>query len=236
MLEETISYDCDGIESEAFFARPEGDGPFPGVMLAHAWMGVHDETRDKARAMAKAGYAAFCADVYGKGNRATDIPGAQALMNPLASDRGGALARRLRASLAAFQSHASVDATRVAAVGHCFGGLCVLDMVRMGADIRAAVSVHGILAAQSFDGAEPNAKVLALHGYDDPMAPPDAMAAFCAEMTSFGLDWQLHAFGGTQHAFTNPDAANDELGLIYNESAARRSQVMILEFLREVLA
>src|SRR5690606_39705227 len=68
-----------------------------------------------------------------------------------------------------------------------------------------------------------SAKVLALHGNDDPLAPPDDVRAFQEEMTRAGADWQLHIYGGTQHAFTNPKAANPDAGLVYHPVAERRA-------------
>jgi dienelactone hydrolase len=77
--------------------------------------------------------------------------------------------------------------------------------------------------------------VLALHGHDDPMVAMDTAVAFGKEMTGAGVDWQLHVFGRTKHAFTNPHASDHGRGTVYNEDANRRSWSMISNFLEEVL-
>ena len=160
------------------------------MVVCHAWKGPGSFERERAEELAEMGFAVLVADVYG-GQRAKDNDEAAALMNPLMEDRGGVLKDRLHASVAALQSHELVDASRCAAIGYCFGGLCVLDLARSGADLRAVVSFHGLLAGHEF-GATPVASVLACHGWDDPMATPEAVVQFGAEMTKIGADWQLH--------------------------------------------
>jgi dienelactone hydrolase len=129
-----------------------------------------------------------------------------------------------------------VDPRRIAAMGFCFGGLCVLDLARSGADLRGVVSFHGLLTPP-----EPHpqytilAKVLVLHGFDDPMAPPEQVVALGLELTEAGADWQIHAYGNTLHAFTNPRANDPGFGTVYNETADRRSWRSLREFLAEVL-
>ncbi len=129
-----------------------------------------------------------------------------------------------------------VDARRVAAMGYCFGGMCVLDLARSGADVRGVVSIHGLLKPNGLPPAKNiPAKVLILHGYDDPMAPPEDVLAIGKEFTQVGADWQLHAYGGTMHSFTNPAANNPAAGMKYNEKAQRRSWHSLIQHLDEVL-
>jgi dienelactone hydrolase len=98
------------------------------------------------------------------------------------------------------------------------------------------ISVHGLLKPTGQPNAAPiSAKVLALHGYDDPMAPPDDVLAFGREFTAAQADWQLHAYGNTVHAFTNPEATDGKGGLLYSASADRRSWHSLMQFLDEVL-
>lgn len=235
MSERTVNYLVDGETFEGFVAVPEGAGPFPGVLICHAWMGQGAFERDKARALAALGYVALAADVYGTGNRATDADGARALMGPLVGDRTGALKNRLHASVSALAGLPEVDSAKMSAIGYCFGGLCVLDLARSGAPLVSVVSFHGNLSPQDFeyDGARP--KVLVCHGYDDPMVVPETMVGFCDEMKGLGVDWMLHAYGGTVHSFTNPAANNPTFGTVYNEAADRRSWWALQGFLSETL-
>lgn len=213
-------------------SRPE---PLPAVLISHAWGGRDEFVERKARRLAWNGYAAFALDVYGKGKRGRSVEENQALMMPFMQDRA-LLARRMNAALATVKGLPQVDPRRVAAMGFCFGGLCVLDLARSGADVRGVVSFHGLLKPNSLPSpAKIPAKILMLHGYDDPMAPPDDVHAVAREFTQAGADWQLHAYGNTVHAFTNP-AANDRAhGMVYNDSADRRSWHTLMEFLGEVL-
>ncbi len=208
----------------------------PGVLVAHAWGGANEFTSAKAEALAKLGYVGFALDVYGVGRRGSSPEENMALMQPFLDDRR-LLRRRMAAALAALRGHHLVDPGRVAAIGFCFGGLCVLDLARSGADVRGVVSFHGLLAAAEGLKTEPiQAKVLALHGHEDPLVSDLELQAFTGEMTSAGADWQLHQYGSTMHAFTNPEASDPASGMQYNQDAERRSLASMESFLKEVLA
>ena len=128
-----------------------------------------------------------------------------------------------------------VDGSRLAATGYCFGGLCVLDLARTGRDFRGAVSFHGLFNSPGNTGGNAiNAKVLALHGWDDPMVPPESVVELASEMTAAGADWQIHAYGHTAHGFTNPKANMPDHGLFYQADADRRSWQALECFLREL--
>ena len=130
-----------------------------------------------------------------------------------------------------------VDADRLGAIGFCFGGLCVLDIARTGADLKGVASFHGLFEAPgNTSGNRIRSKVLALHGWDDPLAPPDSVLALSKELTGMGADWQIHAYGNTLHAFTNPAANDKDAGTVYNDNANRRSWVAMRDFLAEVFA
>lgn len=215
-------------------AWDDARAPAPVVLVAHAWAGRGDFERDKAQMLAELGYVGFAVDMYGKGLTGSTTEECSALMTPVVSDRAG-LQRRIKAGLDTARAQPEVSGP-AAAIGFCFGGLCVLDLARSGADVAGVVSFHGLLMApDNLDAPDVKAKVLALHGYDDPMATPDSMLAFTREMTAAGADWQLHAYGLTQHAFTNPAANDPELGTVYNPTAERRAIAAMRDFLAEAL-
>lgn len=219
---------------EAYVADP-GGGKRPCVLVAHQWAGQSDHERGKADAFAAAGYVGIAIDVYGKGDRGEPMADNSALMNPFLADRAK-LRQRLLAAVAMAKAHPSVDEGRIAMIGYCFGGLCALDIARSGtADIRGAVSLHGIFPPPNI-GAQPRiaSKILVLHGWADPMAPPADVVALATELTDAGADWQLHAYGHTMHAFTAPAANAPESGIKYDEAADRRSSASTLAFLEEV--
>ena len=223
---------------EAYVALPAGDGPHSCVLVAHQWSGQSDHERATADKLAALGYAGIAIDVYGKGNRgASDSSDHSALMMPWAANRA-ALRQRLMAAVAFAAGHAAIDASRIAIMGYCFGGLCALDVARSGTtDVKGAVSVHGVFGAPDI-GPQANiiSKVLILHGWADPMAKPADVDMIANELTAAKADWQLHAYGHAMHAFTALDANMPERGMKYDANADRRSWAATTAFLAEVLA
>lgn len=236
IVERAVEYRDGDTPLEGLLCHDESrPAPLPAVLIAHAWAGRDEFVARKARRLAWHGYAAFCLDMYGKGVRGRSAAENGALMTPFMRDRA-LLARRMQSALAALRAQPGIDAGRVAAMGFCFGGLCVLDLARSGADVRGVVSFHGLLKPTGLANAAPiSAKILALHGYDDPLAPPEEVAAFGREFTAAQADWQLHAYGNTVHAFTNPEATDGAGGLLYSDKADRRSWHSLIQFLDEVL-
>lgn len=226
---------------EGFLALPAKpharDGRTPIVLVAHAW-GGHDEfAREKAHMLAELGYIGFAIDVYGKGRRGGSPDESSQLMAPWIEDRA-ALRRRLLAAIEAARHIEGGDPERLGVIGFCFGGLCAFDLARANAPgLRAAVGFHALFMPPGLGAQESiRAKVLALHGYDDPMAKPDAMVGFADEMTRAHADWQVVAYGGTGHAFTNPHAHDHASGLFYREIIARRAFSAMRDLLAEALA
>jgi len=224
-----------GASFEAFVIDG-GSGPRPTVLLTHDWSAFNDGMRQVARKIAALGYTAFGLDLYGVGRRGDELGDNTHLMQPLLDDRG-LIRRRLLAGLAAARAHAAVAPDRLAVLGYCFGGLCALDLARADPDgLRAAISVHGVLTPPS-EAPSPaiRASVMALHGWEDPVAPRADFAAFADEMTASGADWHAQVYGHAMHAFTFPRADMPERGIAYNEAAAVRAEHAIAHFLRDRL-
>jgi dienelactone hydrolase len=206
----------------------------PGVIVSHAWGGRGEHEENRAERLAELGYVGFAADLYGKGVRGSTKEENAALMQPLLEDRT-MLQRRMRLGLEQLRKQKEVDSARIAAMGFCFGGLCVLDLARTGADIGGVASFHGLFGRPgNTDGNRIAAKVLVLHGWDDPMAPPDQVLGLAEELTSMGADWQIHAYGNTMHAFTNAGANDPEFGTVYSADADHRSWQSLQLFLAEI--
>lgn len=238
ITEKTIEYQDATHTYEGFVAMPKSASakkPVPGVLVIHNWFGVSDETRSKARELARLGYVAFATDIYGKGIRPTTPAEAGKLATQYKSDRKLYRAH-LALGLKTLESIPGVRAGAVAAIGYCFGGTGVIELARSGADIRGVVSFHGGLdSPDPSAGKNIHARVLALHGADDPYVPATDLAAFESEMRTHGVDWQLVKFGGAVHSFTDRGAGNDpSKGAAYNESADRRSWEIMRGFLNEI--
>lgn len=194
------------------------------VVLTHDWSGLTAPTKRLAARYAALGYACFALDVYGKGVRGDPVGDNSNLMNPLIEDRA-LLQRRLLAGYDAAQRFPGVDGERMSVVGYCFGGTCALDLARGNPpNLKAAVSFHGGLKSPNPGGDHPiSASILLLHGWDDPMAPPEDVLEIADELTAAGADWQLHVYGHAQHAFTFEDANFPERGIVYDRKADERS-------------
>ena len=223
---------CKGI----YFTPAQVNGSLPVILVAPAWDGLNQEVRDKAAKLADAGYIAFAIDLLGEGKTMTDMADLMPTLTPFFENRGMLLERMLAAVTAASKIPGA-DLSRIGAIGYCFGGTAVLDLARAGSDpIKGVVSFHGGLEGNMLDNPTTlSAKVLVLHGEDDPLVPPEQVAAFKAEMTEKQADWQLHAYGHTMHAFTRPQANDPAFGAVYNRSADERSWQAMLNFFEEVL-
>jgi dienelactone hydrolase len=178
----------------------------------------------------------FAVDLYGRGVLGSSPEENADLMAPLMADRA-LLQARISLAIEVLREQPEVDPARVAAMGYCFGGLCVLDLARTGSDVQGVVSFHGMLGAPRNNPARKiRARVLCLHGYDDPMAPPQHLLDLATELTEAGADWQVHAYGNTVHAFSNPAADNPTMGTVYSPTADRRSWRALQDFLEEILS
>lgn len=206
----------------------------PAVIVAHDWSGRGEFACQKATQLATMGYVGFALDMFGQARLGATTEEKSALIEPIMANQA-LLRARVTAALHAVCSMPEVDKQRIAIIGFCFGGLCALELARSGADIKGAVSFHGLLHKPgTMESGIIKAKILALHGYDDPMAKPEVAHAFCQEMTAAKVDWQMHMYGLVQHAFTNPHAHDTQLGLIYNAGAAKRSWLAMTNFLQEI--
>ncbi len=205
----------------------------PLVLVAHDWSGRNEFSEGKAEKLAELGYIGFALDMYGKGKRGHTTEEKVALMQPLMEDRQ-LLQRRITAALHCAQQLELVDTQKIAAMGYCFGGLCALDLARSGADINGVVSFHGLLNPPPHKNQMIKAKILVLHGHDDPMVTPDNVLAFENEMTEATVDWQVNVYSHTKHAFANPMANDPVLGTIYNPVADKRSWIAAKNFFIEV--
>lgn len=210
-------------------------GKRPGVLVVHQWKGLGDYEKKRAEMLAKMGYTVFAVDIYGKGVRPQTQPEAAAMAGKFRGDRP-LLRARVAAGLEVLKKHDRTDAKRVAAIGYCFGGTTVLELARSGADVAGVVSFHGGLNTPTPDDIKKfKGKVLALHGADDPFVPPKEVAAFEDEMRAGGVDWQIVAYGGAVHSFTDWNAGSDNsTGAAYNKSADERSWAAMKNFFAEI--
>lgn len=207
----------------------------PAILIAHDWTGRNEFACLKAEKLASLGYVGFAVDMYGNAQLGKDNDEKSSLMKPLIEDRT-LLSTRINAAYDAVKKLPQVDSNKIFVMGYCFGGLCALDLARSGAKLLGAISFHGLLTAPENNSENILAKILVLHGYDDPMVPLSQVETFANEMNSKSVDWQIHMYGNTMHAFTNPLANDPKFGTVYDKQADQRSWQALCQFLNENLS
>ena len=222
---------------EGYFAVPDDleGNQRPGILLIHDWTGLQEYARQRARQLAALGYVVFAADIYGKGVRPSNLRECGVQAGIYRGDRA-LFRRRLNAALEILKSHDKCNAARLGAIGYCFGGTGVVELLRSGADVDGVVSFHGGLDSPApEDGQHIKGKILVLHGADDPFVSPQNIEAFIAEMNRWKVDWQMISYSGAVHSFTKPGAGNNPAsGSAYHALADKRSWQHMKLFFDEI--
>lgn len=235
-----ITYQDGDTTLKGYLAWPssihEGEKPLPAVLIVHQWMGLTDYEKGRAKQLAELGYVAFALDIYGVDNRPKDQGQAGAMSGKFKNDRE-LFRKRLNLGLDQLKNVAQVDAKRIAAIGYCFGGTGVLELARSGAAVAGVVSFHGGLDAPTPEDAKNiKAKVLVLHGADDPFVSQEGIDAMTKSFNDADVDWQMIYYSDAVHSFTQPMAGNDNSkGAAYNEKADKRSWKHMQTFFYEVI-
>ncbi len=233
---ETIEYKDGDVTLEGYIAYDESfNDKRPGVIVVHEWMGLNDYSKMRCDMLARLGYFAFAADIYGKGVRPVDYKEAGIEATKYKSDRT-LLRSRVNAALNEIRKQELVNTDKLGAIGYCFGGTTVLELARSGADVKGIVSFHGTLDTPNpMDANNIKAKLLICNGGADPNVPPEQIEAFEKEMKDAGVDYKLISYEGAVHSFTNPAAGNDpSKGAAYNERADKASWQDMKKFFIEI--
>jgi dienelactone hydrolase len=234
---EAITYKHGDVRLIGYLAYDDSfKGKRPGVLLVHEWWGLNEYIKNRSMQIASLGYIAFAADIYGDGFSTKDPSQAGAFAGKFRGGDRKLLRERVNAGLKVLMDQSLVDKRKIAAIGYCFGGTTVLELARSGAEIAGVVSFHGGLDTPNPDDARNiKAKVLILHGADDPNVPVMQVNAFEDEMRKTKVDWQMVSYGGAVHSFTNPDSGSDpSRGVAYNEKADKRSWEHMKVFFAEI--
>jgi dienelactone hydrolase len=235
----TVEYSTQGVVMKGYLAYDENiKGKRPGVLVVHEWVGLNDYARMRARMLAELGYTALAVDMYGGGRVATHPEDAAKFSSEVMKNFHTAKARFM-AAMDFLKQQPTVDPSRIAAIGYCFGGGIVLNMARQGIDLKGVASFHGSLTAVK--PARPGAikaKILVLNGGEDRFITPEKIEAFKQEMKAAGADFKFISYPGAMHGFTNPEAdalaKKYNLRMAYNAQADKESWNELKKFLSTV--
>lgn len=233
---ETVEYKEGETVLEGYVAYPKKmTKKTPVVILVHEWTGLGDFVKERAQELARRGYIAFGADIYGKGVRPSTPEEAGKTAGIYKSNRA-LLRKRAEAALNYVSTLKNVDSEKIVAAGFCFGGTTALEMGRAGQKLAGIVSFHGGLGADNTtDAKNIQGQVLVLHGAVDPYVSETELKTFEKEMNDNKVDWRMVKYANAVHSFTNKAAGNDNSkGAAYNELADKRSMVDFMAFLNEV--
>ena len=240
LVEKEVEYTSDGTVMKGFLVYDGNiEGKRPGVLVVHEWWGNNEYSRKRARMLAELGYTALALDMYGNGKQATNPTDAGKLSSEISGNIQLAQARFMSA-YNLLKEQPTTDPNKMAAIGYCFGGGIVLQMARLGTDLKAVVSFHGMLGTNI--PAEPNkvkALLLVCNGAADPFIKKEDVDAFKNEMNSAGVKYEFKNYPDAVHAFTNPEAT--ELGkkfnipIAYNEKADKESWEEMKAVFKKVL-
>lgn len=234
---ETIEYQAGDTKLKGFLVYDDAvKDKRPGILVMPEWWGLTEYPKGRARQLAEQGYVAFAADMYGEGKTTDDPKEAGKWSGEV---KGNVELRRSRevAALDVLRGRSEVDQENIGAIGFCFGGAIVLDMMRAAMPVKGVVSFHGALGTETPAVNESNIKthVLILHGDADPMVPPEEVAAFENEMKEAGVQYELVKYPGAKHAFSNPDADKYNLPPVaYQKEAAEKSWAAMTDFFNKL--
>ena len=235
VVSQQVDYRQNDTKLQGYLAYDDAvKGKRPGVLVVHEFWGLNEFAKERADKLAGMGYVALAVDMYGEGKVTQDREEARKLAGHVRSTP--LMRERAKAGLEVLRKHNLVDPQRLAAIGFCFGGTTVLELSYTGADVKGVVSFHGSpTAPKPEDMKNIRAKILVLHGADDPLIKPEDIKAFQDGMRQAGADWQMVYYGGAVHSFANPKAGSDKSkGVSYDPKAAARSWQHMLLFFREL--
>lgn len=238
MMAGEVDYAMGDVKGQGYLAYDSSKtGKRPAVIIIHDWNSIDAYEQGRAVQIAKLGYVAFCADIYGKGVRPTNRQENAAQAGKYKGDRK-LFRERLQAALDFVKKDPNVDPDRIVAIGYCFGGTGALEMARAQMPVKGVVSFHGGLdAAAGLEASTISAKVLICHGAIDPAVPPAQVDGFMEEFKKAGASVDFVAYPGAVHSFTEPNAGNDpSRGSAYNKEADEASWKKLVEFLKVTFA
>lgn len=241
LKEDNVTYTVagnDSVKYSGYVVYDENiEGQRPAIVVVHEWWGLNDYAKMRARELAKLGYIAMALDMYGNGKTADNPDSAGKLAGPFYGNPQSAKPI-FDAALAKLKSYPQADQTKVAAIGYCFGGAQVLNMAKLGEDLKGVVSFHGNLNVVPANKDLLKAQVLVCHGADDSFVPQAEVDQFKKSMDSIGAKYSFKSYPGAVHAFTNPNATamgeKFKMNIRYNAAADTASWNEMKQFFTSI--
>ncbi|SFZ91568.1 Dienelactone hydrolase [Flaviramulus basaltis] len=235
-----VTYSADSTEMKGYIVYDKNiEGKRPGIIVVHEWWGHNDYTRERADMLADLGYTAIAIDMYGDGKQAAHPQDAGKFSGMVMQNIDVAKAR-FDAALEVLKNNPSVDSTKIAAVGYCFGGSVVLTMANAGEDLDAVAAFHSGVQLPIMPNDKLKAKVLVANGADDPFVSPESVTNFKHAMDSVHADYEYVSYPGAKHAYTSKGAdalgKKFELPLEYNAEADAKSWVALQDLLNKTFS
>lgn len=230
-----ITYKVGDLDCHGYLAWDDAvSGPRPGVLVVHEWWGLNDYARGRAEQLAKMGYVAFAADMYGEG-KVTEHPKEAGEMATKVRANVQEWRKRAAAALDLLMAQPQCDKTKLAAIGYCFGGSTALQLAYSGADLKVVATFHAALPTPTAEEAKQiKATILVCHGADDTFIPAKAIESFRRALDRAGVKYEFVSYPDTVHSFTVPGADKHNLpGMKYNKTADEDSWKRMLALFAE---
>lgn len=236
-----VTYKHSDLDCHGYLAWDDAvSGARPGVLVVHEWWGLDAYAKRRVEMLAKLGYIAFAADMYGEG-KTVDHPKDAGEMAGKVRMNVEDWRKRGLAALDVLKLQPQCDKTKLAAIGYCFGGSTVQQLAFAGTDLKAVASFHGGLVVPTPEMVKATkAQMLICNGADDSFIPAEAIKSFRAALDQDGAKYEFISYPGARHSFTVPEA--DEAskkfnlpGLQYNKAADEQSWADMRKLFQEKL-
>src|SRR5258707_10424091 len=219
LAEQTVSFPGAGIQLPGFMARPEGSGPFPGVVVIHEAYGLKDNIRCGTRRFAEQGYAALAVDLFAGRNQVVCM--ARLIGGMVLSSLNNEGIRNLKASLDYFIAQPEVDPTRVGAIGFCMGGAYAIAWACTDSRLKAIAPFYG-MNPRPFEAVKRLCPVVGSYPEQDFSA--NAGRKLDIELDTYNIPHDIKIYPGAHHSFFNETRGS------YNAEASQDSWQRVLAF------
>jgi carboxymethylenebutenolidase len=223
---ESVEYPTNGESGKGFLAAPQGEGPFPGIIVVQEWWGLDDHIKDVVQRFAGEGFVALAPDLYH--GKVTKEPGeAQKLMMSL---NLGEATKELTRATEFLASRPEVGGRGIGAIGFCMGGGLALNLACESPHIRAVAPFYGTNPNPVDKVQDLGGPVFAAYAEHDNFAGESVRRQLEEALIKFDIGHETRVYPGAQHAFFNDTRAD-----VYDRKAADDAWKRAVSLFRENL-